>query len=120
MKIAITGMGIISAVGMTVEENFNALKNRHSGISDLENIDTVRKGVWEFGEIKFTNSDLADILHLPENHNFSRTTLLGAYAAQKAVETAGIKNINEYPSGLVSSTGGGGMDKTAQYFCEYF
>lgn len=120
MKIAITGMGIISAIGMTVEENFNALKNRNSGISDLEYIDTVHKGVLKFGEVKLTNTELADILNLPEKHNFSRTTLLGAYAAQKAVENAGIKNINDYPTGLVSSTSVGGMDKTEQYFYEYF
>lgn len=120
MKIAITGMGIISAIGMTVEENFNALKNRNSGISDLEYIDTIHKDVLKFGEVKLTNTELADILNLPEKHNFSRTTLLGAYAAQKAVENAGIKNINDYPTGLVSSTSVGGMDKTEQYFYEYF
>lgn len=120
MKIAITGMGIISALGTTVEENFNALKNRISGISDLENIDTVHRGVLKFGEIKLTNSDLANILKLPDNHSFSRTTLLGAYAAKQAVENAGITNINDYPTGLISSTSVGGMDKTEQYFYEYF
>lgn len=120
MKIAVTGMGIISAIGMTVEENFNALKNCNSGISDLEYIDTVHKGILKFGEVKMTNSELANMLNLPENHNFSRTTLLGAYAAQKAVENAGINNINDYPTGLISSTSVGGMDKTEQYFYEYF
>src|SRR5690606_41665373 len=116
MKIAITGMGIISAIGMTVEENFNALKNRNSGISDLENIDTVHKGVLKFGEIKLINSELADILHLPENHDFSRTTLLGAYAAQKAVENAGIKNINDYTTAVGSYTIVVGMGHTEQEF----
>lgn len=120
MKIAITGIGIISAIGSTIEENFNALINSKSGISDLEYIDTIHKGVLKFGEVKFTNSQLTSMLGLPENHNFSRTTLLGAYAAQKAVENAGIQNINDYPTGLVSSTSVGGMDKTEQYFYEYF
>lgn len=120
MKIAITGMGIISAIGATVEENLNALKNQKSGISDLEYIDTIHKGVLKFGEVKLTNSELATILNLPESHNFSRTTLLGAYAAQKAVQSIGIENINDYPTGLISSTSVGGMDKTEQYFYEYF
>ncbi|HLV46616.1 MAG TPA: beta-ketoacyl-[acyl-carrier-protein] synthase family protein [Flavobacterium sp.] len=120
MKIAVTGMGIISALGTTVEENFDALKNRISGISDLENIDTIHRGVLKFGEIKLTNSDLANILKLQDNHSFSRTTLLGAYTAKQAVENAGITNINDYPTGLISSTSVGGMDKTEQYFYEYF
>src|SRR5690606_19284146 len=108
MKIAITGMGIITAIRTTEEEKFNDLINSNSGISELEYIDTIHKGVLKFGEVKLTNSQLATMLSLPENHNFSRTTLLGAYAAQKAVENAGIQNINDYPTGLVSSTSVGG------------
>ncbi|MBB4117982.1 3-oxoacyl-[acyl-carrier-protein] synthase-1 [Mesonia hippocampi] len=121
MKIAITGMGIISAIGNTVAENFAALKSGKAGISNLENIsNSVHKGVLKVGEIKLSDSALAAMLKLPETHNFSRTSLLGAYAAKKAVENANISDINAYATGLVSATSVGGMDKTEQYFYQYF
>ena len=121
MKIAITGMGIISAIGSTVAENFAALKNKEVGISNLENISkSVHKGVLKVGEIKLSDNALAAMLKLPEIHNFSRTSLLGAYAAKKAVENANISDINAYATGLVSATSVGGMDKTEQYFYQYF
>ncbi|MGO3707670.1 MAG: beta-ketoacyl-[acyl-carrier-protein] synthase family protein [Mesonia hippocampi] len=121
MKIAITGMGIISAIGSTVAENFAALKNKEVGISNLENIfNSVHKGVLKVGEIKLSDNALAAMLKLPETHNFSRTSLLGAYAAKKAVENANISDINAYATGLVSATSVGGMDKTEQHFYQYF
>lgn len=120
MKIAVTGMGIISAIGTTVEENFDALVTRNSGIRDLENIETIHKGLLKFGEIKQTNSELSRLLGLSEDNNYSRTALLGVYAARKAVENAGIININDYPTGLVSSTSVGGMDKKEMYFYDFF
>jgi 3-oxoacyl-[acyl-carrier-protein] synthase-1 len=37
-------------------------------------------------------------------------------AAKEAVESAGISDINEYKTGLISSTSVGGMDITEKYF----
>lgn len=120
MKVAITGMGIISAIGSTVEENFNALINGKLGISELENFDSVHKTEIKVGEIKMTNAQLEQLLGLDVSNSFSRTAMLGAYAAKKAVENAGITNINEYKTGLISSTSVGGMDMTERYFYSYF
>lgn len=119
-KVAVTGMGIISAIGKTVDENFNSLMNSNSGISDIEYIDTNHKNEIKVGEIKLTNNELVQLLNLPEDNSFTRTSMLGAYAAKKAVENANIKNINEYNTGLISSTSVGGMDMTERYFYEYF
>ncbi|WP_428224390.1 beta-ketoacyl-[acyl-carrier-protein] synthase family protein [Flavobacterium sp.] len=120
MKIAITGMGIISAIGKTVEENYEALLQKKSGISEIENFDTLHKEVIKVGEIKMTNQQLESLLGLPASNSFSRTALLGAYAAKKAVEDAQISDINEYRTGLISATSVGGMDMTERYYYEYF
>lgn len=69
-------MGIVSSIGQTVEENFNALINGKMGISTIENIQTVHKDVIKVGEIKFTNEQLAQQLQLPADNNFSRTAML--------------------------------------------
>ena len=43
MKVAITGMGIISAIGKTVEDNYNALVTGQKGISTIENFYTIKQ-----------------------------------------------------------------------------
>lgn len=120
MKVAITGMGIISAIGKTVEENYNALVTGQKGISTIENFHTVHKDVIKVGEIKLTNSQLEQLLGLSPDNNYSRTAMLGAYAAKKAVEDAGISEMNDCRSGLISSTSVGGMDMTERFYYEYF
>jgi 3-oxoacyl-(acyl-carrier-protein) synthase len=118
--VAITGMGIISSIGNTVEENFYALTHNKPGISDIDNIATVHRNVIKVGEIKKTNQQLEQELGLSADNNYSRTAMLGALAAKQAVANAGIININEYNTGLISATSVGGMDMTEKFFYDYF
>lgn len=118
--VAITGMGIISSIGNSVDENYNALLNSHAGITTIENIATVHADVIKVGEIKKTNQELIDELKLAKDNNFSRTAMLGTIAAKQAVKNAGITSINEYRTGLISATSVGGMDMTERYYHEYF
>ena len=118
--IAITGMGIISSIGNSVEENYNALLNSQAGITTIENIATVHADVIKVGEIKKTNQELVEELQLGKDNNFSRTAMLGTIAAKQAVKNAGITSINEYRTGLISATSVGGMDMTERYYHEYF
>ncbi|MXS71324.1 beta-ketoacyl-[acyl-carrier-protein] synthase family protein [Flavobacteriaceae bacterium W22] len=118
-KIAITGMGIISAIGNNVEENLNSLKSGQHGISDITLFETRHKGNIKTGEIKLSNDELAEKLHLNEDHHATRTALLGMMAAKEAIESSGISDINEYKTGLISSTSVGGMDVTEKYFYTY-
>lgn len=119
-KVAITGMGIISSIGNNVEDNFHALINGTTGITKTDYLNTIHKDTLKFGEIKLSNQQLESKLELPPDHRYPRTSLLGAYAAAQAVESAGINNMNEVTTGLISSTSVGGMDKTEEYFYEYF
>ncbi|PKP14569.1 MAG: beta-ketoacyl-[acyl-carrier-protein] synthase family protein, partial [Bacteroidetes bacterium HGW-Bacteroidetes-23] len=119
-RVAITGMGIISSIGNSVEENFQSLKNGKTGISTIENLETIHKEVIMVGEIKLSNQQLAQKLNLSEDNNFSRTTLLGAIAVNEAIQNAGINNINDCRSGFISATSVGGMDLNEKYFYEYF
>lgn len=118
-KIAITGMGIISSIGNNVEENFVSLQSRKHGISEIENIDTNLAGKIKTGEIKLTNKQLLERLKIVDDNNFTRTALLGMIAAKEAIENAGITKINQYKTGLISSTSVAGMDITEKYFYTY-
>ena len=52
-KIVVTGMGIISAIGKDVEENFSALKQAQSGIGTIEILDTLHQQEFPAGEVKW-------------------------------------------------------------------
>jgi 3-oxoacyl-[acyl-carrier-protein] synthase-1 len=118
--VAITGMGIITSIGNSVEENYYSLLNGKVSISDIENIETIHASSIKVGEIKKKNQEFIDELQLPEDNNFSRTAMLGSIAAKQAVKNAGITSINEYNTGLISATSVGGMDMTERFYYEYF
>ncbi|MDR2222710.1 MAG: beta-ketoacyl-[acyl-carrier-protein] synthase family protein [Flavobacteriaceae bacterium] len=115
-RIVITGMGIVSAIGNTVEENYQALISGQSGIGELTLFESIHKGLIKVGEVKLTTNELISSLNLDCDNNYTRTALLGAYAAREAVAQAGIQDINARTTGLISSTSVGGMDYTEKYF----
>ncbi|AZQ59440.1 beta-ketoacyl-[acyl-carrier-protein] synthase family protein [Maribacter sp. MJ134] len=117
--IAITGMGMISAIGNNVAENYASLIAGKSGISRITKIQTVHENEIMVGEVAATNEELEKRLNLPHNTH-SRTPLLGIIAAKEALQQAGITDISSYRTGLISGTTVGGMDKAEQYFYDYF
>ncbi len=117
--IAITGMGIISSIGDTVEDNFHALKSTVHGISRIEFLETKHKDAIMVGEIKKTNKDLENTLGLPAINSFSRTAMIGAIAAKEALDNAKIDSIDKYRTGFVSGTSVGGMDMTERHYLKY-
>ena len=117
--VAVTGMGIVSAIGNSVAENYDALLSGKTAITEIENMDTIHRGSVKVGEIKKSNSDLIAELKLKPDNNFTRTALIGAIAAKQAVENAGITDINAYKTGLISSTSVGGMDTTEKHYYDY-
>src|SRR5690554_3480650 len=117
--VAITGMGIISAIGNNVQENYNALLTANHGVSRVENIETIQKNEIMVGEIKRTNEELISQLKLPSNNNYSRTAMLGVIAAKEAIANSGITDINKCKTGIISGTSVGGMDMTEKYYYEY-
>ena len=117
--VAITGMGIISAIGNNVVENYDALINEKKGISRIDTIETKQRSEIMVGEVKFTNDELIAQLNLPPENNYSRTAMLGVIAAKEAFKNAGITDIKKYQTGIVSGTSVGGMDMTEKYYYEY-
>ncbi|PKQ45482.1 beta-ketoacyl-[acyl-carrier-protein] synthase family protein [Confluentibacter flavum] len=118
-RVAITGMGIISAIGNTVEENKVSLFACKSGVKTIKNISTIHAGQIKVGEVKCTNETLISQLQLSSDNNFTRTALLGLIAAKEAVKNARILDNSLYKTGLISSTTVGGMDKTEQHLKQF-
>jgi 3-oxoacyl-[acyl-carrier-protein] synthase-1 len=118
-RVAITGMGIVSAIGMDSKENLDSLINQRHGISVIENIETRLRESILVGEIKKSNEELLAILGLPEKNIFSRTAMLGAIAALEAIRDAGIDPKESTNTGFINATTVAGMDMTERYFFDY-
>ena len=116
-KIVVTGMGIISSIGNSVEENFHSLIHSKSGITRVENFSTYLKDFIKVGEIKLSNEDLSERLNIVKENSYTRTSLLAIFAIKEAIKHFSETEISQM--GLVSASTVGGMDKTEQYFYEY-
>ena len=116
--IAITGMGIISALGNGVAENHSVLIAGKTGLSYPEFLQTNHSNL-PVGEVKFSNLELAGKLNLSEGHIFTRATLFGGIAAKEAVLQASLSKTDLKETGFISGTSVGGMDCTEQYYFEY-
>jgi len=115
--VAITGMGIISSIGNTVEENLYSLLNYNKRIAPLSSIESKHKGYIRVGEVSLSNKLLAEHLKLTSGKIYSRTALLGCVAAKQAVVQSNIDPMSsKYDTGLISATSVGGMDITETYF----
>ncbi|MDR2627601.1 MAG: beta-ketoacyl-[acyl-carrier-protein] synthase family protein [Dysgonamonadaceae bacterium] len=107
--VYVTGVGIVSSIGMSVEETLSALKNRRSGMAPVTRFDTIHRNI-PVCEVKYGNDELQKMLRIPENSTiYSRTSLLGLIAARSAMQSSRSKTPEERIA-LVSATTVGGMD----------
>lgn len=115
-RVHVAGIGVISAIGTSVEETFESFRKGSSGIGDITLFSSVYQGKLPVGEVRISNADLAR--KVSANATVTRTSLLGIHAAREAVRNAGF-DLSKWRTGLISATTVGGMDKTEHFFEEY-
>ncbi|MDR1667170.1 MAG: beta-ketoacyl-[acyl-carrier-protein] synthase family protein [Bacteroidales bacterium] len=109
MKVLITGMGIITAVGTGTDETLAALKSGRSGMDVVRRFDTAHRHI-PVCEVKQSNGELRDMSGIPSDKRYcSRTALLGLIAARQAMRSSHSKTAGRR-IGLVNATTTGGMD----------
>jgi 3-oxoacyl-(acyl-carrier-protein) synthase len=115
--IHITGLGVVSAIGNSVDETLQAFEKGTSGIGPITLFPSIHQNQLPVGEVKLSNEALASMLGL--QHPVTRTAMLGILAARQAVKDSGIKNLNSFRVGFISATTVGGMDRTENFFIDY-
>ncbi len=113
-KIAVTGIGIISSIGDNVEQTYNSLVNKKSGIGPVEILQTKHKDEFKVGEIKHSNDRLIQILNVNPDLPWTRTALIGLIACKQAIEDSGISADKD--TALISATTVGGMDQSERHY----
>ena len=115
-RIAITGIGVISSIGLNVEENLNSLLQKKSGIKRMELLKSIHKEL-PVAEVNKTDEQLAEILGMEHGKEYTRTTLLALIAAKEAWEDTAKDESKR--SGLISATTVAGMRTSEEYYADF-
>ncbi len=106
MRIAITGIGIISAIGLDSTETLKSLLDEHSGIGPMRLLRSVHTEL-PVGEVPLANEALRAKANIGQAEPMSRSALLGLIAAREALAMSG-----RQCDAFISGTTVGGMDLT--------
>ncbi|MGX5853651.1 beta-ketoacyl-[acyl-carrier-protein] synthase family protein [Dyadobacter jiangsuensis] len=114
MGVCITGIGVVSAIGMSVDENLSALREGRTGIGPLHYLRGTKASL--AGEVKASNEELRAALGVGTEY-VSRTSLLGLRAAREA--WGDNKRSGVIRTGIISATSVGGMDRSEVFYKDY-
>jgi len=115
-RIAITGMGIYTALCKGVSQNHQALHNNKSGISDITILQTKHQGSLPAGEIKKTNEELRNATRYHSDEKIPRSVLLSIPAIEESISMSGMPDLSECD--FYYATTVGGIDISEQLLLE--
>ena len=123
MRVVVTGIGIISSIGFSVEETLDSLLRQHSGVGPLEILKTVHNNI-PCAEIKLDDAGFRKRLGISDNDIITRTSMMGICAVKEALEKASLNTFLSdsnvtHRVGLISGTTVGGMEKSEQYYSDF-
>ncbi len=120
MNVAITGEGIISAIGYGKAETLQSLRQKRSGIGRMRHLRSAHSEL-PVGEVALSNEQMKDELLIPADKEVSRTALMAMLAVKEALTDAGLdlSALGGKRIALVSGTTVGGMDITERHFLNH-
>ena len=111
-------MGLISAIGDSVEANRDSLHNERTGISHIQFYKTAYAGKLPTAEVRHWTEELNRKIFQPESSSITRTSLLGLHAAAEAIRDSGLtpEQLSSKDTALVGATTVGGMCLTDELY----
>ena len=117
--IVVTGLGIISALGMGADDTYAHLLEGRSGIGKMKYLQSKHTHL-PVGEVPFSDEELRDILKVRPEASITRTSLLGAVALREALVSAELlPRDRSWKMAFVSGATVGGMEKSEQYYYDF-
>ena len=109
-RVVITGLGAISSLGLTAEENWQSCVNGRTGVGPITLFDPSDYPFKVAAEVK--NFDPADFLDRREARRWDRFEQLANIAANEAIAASGLEITEENSTriGVVVSSGVGGLE----------
>jgi 3-oxoacyl-(acyl-carrier-protein) synthase len=118
-RVVVTGIGIISALGIGKIAHITNIRNSQSGVRKVSHLRSVHAGEFVLGEINMSNDELARSLSLPTGDNgYTRTGLLSLAAMQNLLETVDISLLQNEPFAFINANTVGGMSKMEDIYMD--
>jgi len=107
-RVVVTGVGVVSPVGIGAQEFWKALKNGKNGISKITRFDPSNFKTQIAGEVK--DFDPSKRLDFKETKRFDLFTLYALYSTAEAIEDSGLdlESLDKDRAGVIYASGIGG------------
>ncbi len=117
-RIVITGMGLISAIGDSVEENRDSLQHARSGIGNIQYYKTAYAGRLPTAEVRHPTEELNKKIFAERNPSITRTSLFALHAVTEAIRRSGLTRdeLSSAETALVGASTVGGMCLTDELY----
>ena len=117
MNIAITGEGIICAIGADKASVLDSLRRKQTGIATMRYLPSGHQEL-PVGEVKLSDDEMKSLLGIEPSVEVSRTALMGMLAVRQALDDAGYLSEGNDKVVLISGTTVAGMDITERHFTD--
>jgi 3-oxoacyl-[acyl-carrier-protein] synthase II len=109
-RVVITGMGVVSSLGIGVDNFWNSIKEGKNGISSVTKIDVSDMNCKVAAEIK--EFDPTQFIDKKEAKRMDKYSQYAVSAAKMAIDNSGIDldKVNKYRFGVVVGSGIGGIE----------
>ena len=120
-RVVVTGLGIVSPLGLGMEHNWDCITSGKSGIRNIQNFDASDIASTVAGEVPIVtwdnppegSLDVNDFIASKDQRKMDRFIHFGLIAAQEAVEDSGWKpetDDEQYRTGVLIGSGIGGLN----------
>src|SRR6478735_6739485 len=110
-RVVITGMGVITGIGHTLEDFWGGLIAGKSGVGPIDLFDTTEFRVHFGGQVR--GFDPVALFGVKEARHLDRFAQFAMYAAERAVHDSGIDwtSLDPYRGGVYIGSGIGGLNE---------
>lgn len=117
LDVYITGMGIVSGIGIGVEQTRISLLEKKSGIKPLRYLQTIHD--LPCAEVDLSEDQMRDMLHIAADEVVTRTALMAMLATREALQQAKLAMDGTYRVAFIHGTTVGGMEKSEVYYFDF-
>ncbi|MDD2595875.1 MAG: beta-ketoacyl-[acyl-carrier-protein] synthase family protein [Bacteroidales bacterium] len=118
MTICVTGIGIISSIGVGRQATLDSLLTGRCNIAPIAHFKTIHSDLVS-AEVVQSNEQLIELLGGGLKEPLTRTALLGMVALDQAYKEARVEEQRPQRVAFVSGTTVGGMDKSEQFYLDF-
>ena len=116
--LVVSGMGIISGLGVGKEKTLDALLAEKSAVRKIQYLQTIHTDI-PVSEVPLSDAEMKQQLQISQKQLITRTPLLAIIAAKEAIEQAKLTEQKPERIAFINGTTVGGMEKSEQFYSDF-